>query len=209
MIITGIEEITKSRSKVFIDGEFAFVLYTGELRRFHLQEGGELGGRDYEKIMGEILPKRAKLRAMNLLMKKDYTTADLRKKLLEGGYPENIAEEALAYVASFHYTDDVRYAVNYMTFHQEDKSRKRIAWDLAAKGISREVLEKAFSQWEQECGGQDEAEMIGRLLQKRKFDPETATPAQRQKEYAFLMRKGFAADRIQKAVFGHSDIWMN
>ena len=209
MIVTGIEEITKSRSKVFIDGEFAFVLYKGELRHFHLKADTELETGDYTKIMEEILPKRAKMRAMNLLLKKDYTTANLRKKLREGGYPESIVEDALKYVDSYHYTDDLRYAVNYMAFHQEDKSRKRIEWDLAAKGISRETLEKAFAQWEQESGGQNEQDMIEKLLKKRNYDPSTASPAQRQKEYAFLMRKGFSADKIQKAVFGRFDLWMD
>ena len=209
MIITGIEEITKSRSKVFIDGEFAFVLYKGELRHFHLKPDTELDEGDYAKIMEEILPKRAKVRAMNLLLKKDYTTANLRKKLREGGYPENIVEDALKYVDSHHYTDDLRYAVNYMVFHQEDKSRKRIEWDLASKGISRETLEKAFAQWELESGGQNEQDMIEKLLKKRNYDASTASPAQRQKEYAFLMRKGFSADKIQKAVFGRFDTWMD
>ena len=101
MIVTGITAITKSRSKVFLDGEFAFVLYKGELRRFHLQEGSEISQRAYEEIMKEVLPKRAKLRAMNLLTKKDYTTAKLREKLMEGGYPEMIIQEALDYVASW------------------------------------------------------------------------------------------------------------
>ena len=67
MIVTGIEEMTKSRSRVSIDGEFAFVLYKGELRHFHLREGNELREEDYREITTELLPKRAKLRAMNLL----------------------------------------------------------------------------------------------------------------------------------------------
>ena len=123
MIVTGLEELTKSRSRVSIDGEFAFVLYKGELRHFHLQVGEELGKKDYETIMQEILPKRAKLRAMNLLLKKDYTTAKLREKLLLGGYPEEIVDIALEYVASFHYVDDLRFAMDFIRCHQEDRRR--------------------------------------------------------------------------------------
>ena len=60
MIVTDIVEMTKSRSRISIDGEFAFVLYKGELRHFHLQKGEEIKESDYERIMTEILPKRAK-----------------------------------------------------------------------------------------------------------------------------------------------------
>lgn len=42
MKVTGVEELSKSRSKVFIDGEPAFVLYRGELRTYGIKEGAEL-----------------------------------------------------------------------------------------------------------------------------------------------------------------------
>lgn len=204
MIVTGIEELTKSRSKVCIDGEFAFVLYKGELRHFHLREGEELSQKDYEEIMRDILPKRAKLRAMNLLLKKDYTMAQLRSKLAEGCYPEDVIEEALNYVASFHYVDDLRYCMDYVNCHQASRTRLRIEQDLRAKGIAKDVILQAFQKWEEDGGGQDEGRMIRELFRKRGFQPETATLQQRQKEYGFLIRKGFSADCAKNAVFGNS-----
>jgi len=67
MLVTQVTELSKSRSKVYIDQEFAFVLYKGELRLYHIKEGQQLSEEDYRTIMQEVLPKRAKLRAMNLL----------------------------------------------------------------------------------------------------------------------------------------------
>lgn len=201
MIITGIEDLTKSRSRISIDGEFAFVLYKGELRRFHLQVGEDLSEKDYETIMKEILPKRAKLRAMNLLLKKDYTTAKLREKLREGGYPEEIIQDAMDYVASFHYTDDLRFALDFIQCHQENRSRLRMEQDLRAKGIQEDVLEQAFAEWEAAGGVQDEDRMIRELFRKRGFDPQNATVSEQNREYAFLIRKGFSADCIRKAIF--------
>ena len=201
MIITGIEDLTKSRSRISIDGEFAFVLYKGELRRFHLQVGEVLSEKDYETITKEILPKRAKLRAMNLLLKKDYTTAKLREKLREGGYPEEIVQEALDYVASYHYTDDLRFALDFIQCHQENRSRLRMEQDLRTKGIPEDVVEQAFAEWEAAGGIQDEDQMIRELFRKRGFDPQNATVSEQNREYAFLMRKGFSADCIRKAIF--------
>ena len=42
MLVTQVTEVTKSRSKVYIDQEFAFVLYKGELRLYEIEEGKEL-----------------------------------------------------------------------------------------------------------------------------------------------------------------------
>lgn len=201
MIVTGVEELSKSRSRVFIDGEFAFVLYKGEFRLYHIALGHEVSQRDYEIICKEVLPKRAKKCAMNLLTKRDYPTSKLRDKLRQYGYPETIVNQALEYVASFHYTDDCRYALDYIRQQQGSRSRLRIENDLQKKGIDRGTIERAWDQWEQEGGIQDEASMVRELLRKRGFDGKVASPEQRRKEYGFLMRKGFSQECVKDAVF--------
>ena len=53
MIVTGIEEQTKTKFKVYLDGTFAFVLYKGELKRFGIKQGEDLTQENYEKIQNE------------------------------------------------------------------------------------------------------------------------------------------------------------
>lgn len=205
MQVTDIIDISKSRSKVYLDREFAFVLYKGEFRLYNIKEGQEIEQETYDRIMTEVLPKRAKLRAMNLLMKKTYTTAQLRQKLEEGLYPEPVIEQALAYVASFHYTDDLQYAVDYITYHEETIGRRRIEQDLFRKGISAETVERAWMQWEELGGTQDEQAMIRRLLEKKGYHSETADMNEKRRMYAFLMRKGFSSAQIGKVIHNYSE----
>ena len=200
MVVTEIQELSKTRSKIVLDQEFTFVLYKGELRQYRVQLGAELSEEDYREIMTEVLPKRAKLRAMNLLKSRSYTTAQLRMKLQQGGYPEEVIREALEYVSSFHYTDDLRYAVDFITDNDRRKSRFRIEQDLRTKGISAEIMEQAWQQWQGNGGSQDESAMIEVLLKKRNYDPENADRKELQKTYAFLMRKGFSGESISKAL---------
>ena len=167
MKVTQIEEISKSRARVYIDEEFAFVLYKGELRSFHIRADEEVSEEDYRNIMEEVLPRRAKLRAMNLLKSREYTVKQLHDKLKDGGYPEEITEQALDYVESFHYTDDLRYATGFIRNHEGNRSRRRIEQDLLGKGIDRTVLEQAWATWEEEGGCQDEGAMIQALLEKK------------------------------------------
>lgn len=201
MKVTRIEELTKSRSRVYLEEQFAFVLYKGELRSFHVAEGEELALQDYETIMKQILPRRARLRAMNLLKGREYTVRQLHDKLRDGGYPEEIIADALAYVESFHYTDDLRYATAYITGHENSRSRRRIEQDLAARGIDPETAKKAWQEWEAQGGRQDEQAMIRKLLEKRGFDPETADEKEIRRQGAFLMRRGFAGEAVRKALF--------
>lgn len=200
MKITAIEELSKARSRVWIDGEFAFVLYKGELRLYRIREGEEISEETLKTIRQEVLPKRAKLRAMNLLKSREYTTKQLHDKLKQGGYPEDIITLALDYVASYHYTDDLRYAVSYMQSHETDKSRRRIEQDLMRKGIGKETLEKAWQTWEARGGEQDEQQMISELLEKRGYCPREADIREKQRLYGFLMRRGFSGEQVRKAL---------
>ena len=146
----------------------------------------------YEKILKEIVGMRAKKRAMHLLERMDRTESQLSEKLRQNGYPDICIEEAIAYVKSYHYIDDTRYAENYVRFHQQKKSRQRLKMDLYAKGIDKaiieDVLEKTFSS--------DEQEKIRRLLEKRHFDYGRSDRKEQQKTYQFLMRRGFRSSDI-------------
>ena len=87
MLIESVEPVGKDRSRVTLEDGRSFVLYKGEMRILKLKENTDLSEEVYRNIMETVLPKRAKLRAMNLLKTRAYTEYGLRKKLAEGGYP--------------------------------------------------------------------------------------------------------------------------
>ena len=41
MIVTRIEEISKSKVRVTLDSEFSLVIYKGELKKYHITENEE------------------------------------------------------------------------------------------------------------------------------------------------------------------------
>ena len=98
MVVTRVEAVTKTKYKVYVDGQSAFILYKGELSRFHIAEDQELSQESYEKIRTEVILKRAKLRAMHLLNDMWRTEAQLREKLTRNEYPADIVEAAISYV---------------------------------------------------------------------------------------------------------------
>ena len=200
MIVTQITGITKGRYRIYIEEKPAFVLYRGEMKRLGIREGEPVSEEGIREIREEILPGRAKRRAMNLLQNRDYTEAGLREKLRSGDYPENCIEEALDYVKSYGYVDDRRYAGDFITYNLERKSRTRIEQDLMRKGIAKETIHAVFEELEEQGTRQNEDAMIRSLLEKKKYDPQTATRQETQRMYAFLYRRGFHCEAISRVL---------
>lgn len=199
MKISDIVELDKKRDKIYIDGEFAFVLYKGELRDYGIRKDGFLTEEDFLEISNVLLPKRATKRAMNLLLKKDYTEKKLRDKLSEGLYPKESIDSAIEYVKSYHYLDDERFARDYITYHMTLRSKNRIIQDLSAKGINKDsfmpIIDELYSEEESDV----ETEQIRKLLEKKHYD-KGMDFKEKQKIMAFLLRRGYSMPLIKRVM---------
>lgn len=200
MTITKITELSKSRKKVTVDEDQSFVLYAGEIRTYHLKEGEELPTEIWNEIMETVLPKRAKLRAMNLLKARAYTEKQLRDKLRDGGYPSEITDIAISYVSSFGYLSDRQYAADYIEYRKESQSRTAVFNGLLRKGIAKEVIESVWEETAGEEAKELEQKQVLAWMQKKKLNPETASFEEKQKFSAFLYRKGFKIEAIRSAL---------
>lgn len=205
MMVTKIEPLTKTKFKVYLDGEFAFVLYKGELSRFGIREGGTIPEQTVEKIRTEVILKRAKLRAMHLLEDMDRTEAALREKLRQGFYPPDAVEGAVQYVKSFGYLDDARYAENFVRSRQGSKSRKEIQTLLLRKGVAAEQIEAAFDACYDGADGDGEQEAIRKILKKKRVSPGDCDESEMQKIYGYLARKGFRYDAVRQVIQNYNE----
>lgn len=138
----------------------------------------------------------AKKKAMSLLLDMDRTEKDLRDKLRRAGFSEENADQAVAYVKSYGYINDERYAQHFIEVNRGRKSARRMKFDLANKGIPGDMIENAFIA----AGEFDEMPEIRRLLEKkaRTLDPDD--PRRREKISAFLARRGYKTSDIIRAL---------
>ncbi|XCP83573.1 regulatory protein RecX [Roseburia hominis] len=197
MIVTKVEAVTKAKYKVYIDEQFAFVLYKGELSRFRIKETGEITEETVRKIKEEVLLKRAKLRAMHLLNDMARTETQLFQKLKQNGYPQDIAEQAVAYVKSFGYINDEAYIRGFADSRKERKSRREITALLGQKGLNMELVERVLSEVYEEHS--DEA-AIEEILRRKHWRPGETERKEEQKLYGYLVRKGFRYEDIRRAM---------
>lgn len=201
MTVDKVEPLDKRRCKVFLDGDFAFVLYRGEIKRYKIEVGEELSQGVYEQIFNEIICRRTRERALYLLQFSGRTEAELSRKLTSAFYPERAVKETIAFLRRYHYLDDMEYARNYIDVYGERKSRMELMTTLRQKGVERECIEQLLS--EQTL---DELPQVKKLLEKRRYS-ETMSPDEKRKTVAFLMRKGFSYETVRSAMgmFGEDD----
>ena len=144
MTVTQIEPMTKAKSRIYVDSKPEFLLYSRELSRYQIREGKDLPEETFRVIVEEVLTKRAKQRAMYLLKSMDRTEYQLRLKLEEGEYPREAIDQAIAYVQSFHYLDDRRYAENYVESRKGSMSRRELQQKLYQRGIPKALIQEAL-----------------------------------------------------------------
>ena len=120
MIITKLEPYN-SKTKVYIDNSFAFVLYKGEIRKYKLSEGGGIDDALLKSIH-ELLYKRGKERALYLLDSSYKTEKYIVDKLKAGFYPDIIIDKIIAFLKEYDLVNDEKYALMYIEYKIENKS---------------------------------------------------------------------------------------
>ncbi len=135
---------------------------------------------------------KARRRALYLLTDMDRTEKELRDRLKKAGYSENTIARTMEYVRSFGYIDDKKYAEKFIDFAKGKKSRVRIAYDLAQKGVPRDIIDEAFES----AGDWDEKELIRAMAEKKLRNMDMTDPAAYRKVVSYLARKGFSGSDI-------------
>ena len=202
MLITNIEAVTKTKNHVFIDEVFAFTLSASELLSYSLAVGQSIPEDVYQDIKTNVVLKKAKLKAMQLLSVMSRTEKELGEKLRQNHYTQDIIDQAIAYVKSFGYVNDQEYIRHYILSREGTKSRKELYAGLYKKHLSKEMIEQGLLE---HYGAGQEREAIRALMCKRGFDPECTDDKQRQKLFAYLARKGFQYDDIRSAVMSFTE----
>lgn len=192
--ISQIEKLGKGKYKLHFENGNTIWVYGYEIRGMHLEEGHYISEAVYQHIFKDIVGKRAKKRALHLLEQMERTEHQLRDKLMASDYPKECIEDAIAYVKSFHYLDDKRYAETFTRYSKEKLSRGQIKQKLMTKGIARDTIEFAI---EEEYDA-DESEHIRKLLEKKHFDGKSKDEGEFRRVYNYLLRRGFRSNDILK-----------
>ncbi len=134
-------------------------------------------------------------KAMDILLYRDRSKAELTGRLREAGLGETAVEAAVAYVASYGYLNDRRFAETYASVRADRMGRAAIERELQQKGVAEDIIHEVL----EEAGG-DDAETAYELLQKKAGEPHHLEDPELRKLFAFLARRGFSSPDIWRAI---------
>ena len=137
--------------------------------------------------------------ALRMLGRRDYTSDEVVTRLVARGFAEADVRATVAALAEARIIDDHRAALAHARTASRIKGRGRlrIRRELQARGADETAISEAMSTIEPE----DEALSIDRLIARRGAVA-LESPAERQKLFAQLLRRGFPADTISKRLRG-------
>ena len=202
MLITEIKMLDKRKGLVYIDYERAFSLYKSEIRSLKIKENESLSKEVYDVIIKEILPKRCLTRAGFLLEKSDKTEKDLRDKLKQGYFPQDIIDITINKLKDAGYLNDRRYVDNYIRYNIKSKSVAKIKKYLITKGVDKNVIQESIDNYgielEQEGFVIRELQysLIEKEFKKKHIEDKIEDKALLNKVISSMLRKGFEYDDI-------------
>ncbi|HVA56791.1 MAG: regulatory protein RecX [Gemmatimonadaceae bacterium] len=191
----------QGRVDVLVDGKSVGAISGDAVARLRLSVGTE-----FEPVRLAFEAEAAALAtwdaASRLLAARARSRSELRRQLLRKGEPVVRVDQVLDRLERAGYLDDADYARQFARSRSlvRGMSRRRVQQELAKRGIAREVAEAAIADvFAQE--GVDEYAAVERLARRKlpslaKLDP----IMRRRRLYAFLARRGFESDDIQRVI---------
>lgn len=198
-LVTEISNVNSKKKFIRLNEESAsFQLYNAELIQYRISEGGYISEETYSVIRDKLI-KRARERSLHIVARQDITESMLRGKLSDGGYNSDITDITIRFMKEHGFVNDERYAVNYVYCKADTKSRRQIEAYLYSKGISAEIAAKACDEY---YSSNEDAEsiLIKKLIEKKKVDVMSMTYKERSKLMAYLVRKGFGYDSVNRVI---------
>ena len=199
MLVTAITQQKKDQTRynVFIDGEYAFALPMQDILYFKLKEGREVPEETIEYIKNSLIYIKAQDTALHYIGYKMRTVKEIRMKLEEKEFSEDITERVIEFLEKYGYADDREYCRKYIRekLRMKPKSGYALKIELKQRGISSRIIDEVMAETEVD----EEGDAFRWLERKSRGIWPPQDDKQKKKLYDFLLRKGYSYDIIGEA----------
>jgi regulatory protein len=156
---------------------------------------------DPEKVSD---PKSAHAFAIAYLARRDFSSADLRRKLKERGFAESAIEPVLIELEAGNVINDGRYGDNVVAYRaRRGQGPARIRQELKRSGLGSEAIQSTMDKAKDD--GPDFIS-LARAARARKFGAELPKDwKERSRQARFLQYRGFSTDHIRAVLEGVPD----
>jgi regulatory protein len=189
-----------SRRSIFLDGKFFCGVSDEVAVKFHLKRGMEIDDHELKELLYEEELSKAKNYTYRILARRMYTTKEIRDKLAERGYIDEVTQDVIATLERYGYLNDRTYAEEWIRSRMRAKPKGKTALrqELARKGVEKSIIEDALNQTFDES---KEADMVLDLARQKARSYSSDDPAvARRKLQSFLLRRGFDFETVRDAI---------
>jgi regulatory protein len=139
--------------------------------------------------------RAARVAALDALARRDHSTADLRRKLLQKGYDGSVVSALLESLSVERLLDDRRYMENFVAYHAaRGQGPLRVRMELRRHGLEGAPVEDClgnYPEWLTQL----------RIARQKKFGAALPTTyPDRQRQARFLGYRGFTSAQIRSAL---------
>lgn len=147
----------RARRLIFDDDSPSRTTSAAAVKHLALAEGMTVRVDELERSLAEVEYPLAKDRALMLLGYREHSAAELRRKLIDVGYPQNVCQAVVARFEEIELVDDARFAGAWARSRRiAGYGSRRIVSELELRGVDEETISAALSQ------ESDESEEIAR-----------------------------------------------
>lgn len=203
MLVTKVipQKRDTTKNNIYIDGEYVFALPPQDMEYFGIREGKEVTEETVTFIQKSLIYVQAQDVALRFIGYKMRTEREVRQKLTEGSFSEEVIEEVINFLCKYKYTDDREYAKRYISerLRLNPKSAYALRMELMQRGVSEEVCQEVLSQTDFY-----EVEDAVKWIERKTKGLWPPDEKKRKQLYGFLQRKGYSY-RVIKDAFEEMD----
>ena len=142
--------------------------------------------------------RKARERALRLINYRDRSKSEMRKRLTEGGFPEDIVNELIDQLSRAGLLDDEKFSRDWVKSRTASKpmGRQRLAWELTSKGVEAPAVEEALEVIDDAA----EYELAFSVARRKVEKAGGGDPTMKTRLSSFLRRRGFGWDVVKRVV---------
>lgn len=196
MQITDIHQTSPGRLTVTLAGGDEIKSTLGVVTDMRLYSGREMDPSAVSELKSASLRALARERALEYLSRRPMSCAELKKKLIEKGEDEDVAEYCVGWLSEHGLIDDESYAAA-VARHYAAKGYGpgRVRTELSRRGIARELWDGALDAMP------ENVDKLDRFISSRLHDPDDRDEVRRVGQALF--RRGYSWDEIRRALERH------
>jgi regulatory protein len=195
-VITDIKRQKRNEQlySVYIDGQYSFSLSDLDLSNSRLRSGQEVTPADLEQWQQVSLEAKAYNQAVGYISYRRRSRREVEIYLLRKDYSPDLVAGVLDRLSQIGLINDKVFAEAWIADRRtmRPRSRRRLAQELAAKGLEREVIDEVLAQ-----AADDPVDTVIELVRRRRLQTKYSD---QQKLIAYLGGQGFGYSEIKEAL---------